>query len=109
MALLHCVHLHPNEDQYHQLSLKGLCFHETQPGIPCGCQSGRPTTYHRKRPGVYQKADVIIYDYLVNVDLLKVAKQTAEFIYVGKQGGAHTMEQEDINDLIVKRPGKIKL
>ncbi|HPC08832.1 MAG TPA: uroporphyrinogen-III C-methyltransferase [Smithella sp.] len=49
-----------------------------------------------------READVVIYDYLVSKDLLKYAKSDARFIYVGKQGGAHTLSQWQINDLLVK-------
>lgn len=68
-----------------------------------GAGPGDPRLITVKGLECIKKADVIIYDYLVNVDLLKVAKPDAEFIYVGKQGGAHTMEQDDINKLIVKK------
>jgi len=47
-------------------------------------------------------ADVIIYDYLVSKDLLQYARSDARFIYAGKQGGAHTLSQWQINDLLVK-------
>ncbi|HAR50169.1 MAG TPA: uroporphyrinogen-III C-methyltransferase [Smithella sp.] len=47
-------------------------------------------------------ADVVIYDYLVSKDLLKYASANARFIYAGKQGGAHTLSQWQINDLLVK-------
>lgn len=47
-------------------------------------------------------ADVVIYDYLVSRDLLKYARSDARFIYAGKQGGAHTLSQWQINDLLVK-------
>jgi uroporphyrinogen III methyltransferase / synthase len=47
-------------------------------------------------------ADVVIYDYLVSKDLLKYAPSEARFIYAGKQGGAHTLSQWQINDLLVK-------
>ncbi len=56
-----------------------------------------------------KKADVIIYDYLVNIELLKAAKPDIEMIYVGKQGGAHTMEQDDINQLLVKKAKEDKI
>ncbi|MBI4336042.1 MAG: uroporphyrinogen-III C-methyltransferase [Candidatus Omnitrophica bacterium] len=46
-------------------------------------------------------ADVIVYDYLVNPDLLKHAKKSAKLIYVGKTRGTHTMLQKDINRLLV--------
>lgn len=49
-----------------------------------------------------READVVIYDYLVGKDLLKYAKDDARFIYAGKQGGAHTLSQWQINDLLVK-------
>jgi len=49
-----------------------------------------------------KEADVVIYDYLVSKDLLKYAKSDARFIYAGKQGGAHTLSQWQINDLLVK-------
>lgn len=48
-------------------------------------------------------ADVIIYDHLVSEELLKYARKDAEIIYVGKQGSRHTLEQDEINDLIVKK------
>ncbi|HNY49737.1 MAG TPA: uroporphyrinogen-III C-methyltransferase [Smithella sp.] len=49
-----------------------------------------------------KEADVIVYDYLVSKDLLKYAKADTRFIYAGKQGGAHTLSQWQINDLLVK-------
>ncbi len=49
-----------------------------------------------------KEADVIVYDYLVSKDLLKFARGDARFIYAGKQGGAHTMSQWQINDILVK-------
>jgi uroporphyrinogen III methyltransferase/synthase len=44
-----------------------------------------------------------VYDYLVNPDLLRLAPANAEIIYVGKSGKQHTMSQEDINALLVKK------
>src|SRR3989337_1327595 len=74
-----------------------------------GAGPGDPCLITVKGLECIKKADVVIYDYLVNTDLLSAAKQDAEFIYVGKQGSAHTMEQEDINKLIAKKAleGKI--
>src|SRR3990172_1061765 len=68
-----------------------------------GAGPGDPRLITVKGLECIKKADVIIYDYLVNVNLLKNARPDAEFIYVGKQGGAHTLEQEEINELIVKK------
>lgn len=48
-------------------------------------------------------ADVIVYDYLAGPQLLGEARPDAELIYVGKKGKDHTLEQVDINELLVSR------
>ncbi len=48
-----------------------------------------------------KKADVVIYDYLSNPRLLAHCKAGCEKIYVGKKGSRHTLEQEDINKLLI--------
>ncbi len=50
-----------------------------------------------------KQADVIIYDFLVNKDLLSFAKPEAEIIYVGKQASKHELPQKDINNLIASK------
>jgi uroporphyrin-III C-methyltransferase len=47
-------------------------------------------------------ADVILYDALVNEELLEYAPQ-AECIFVGKRKGCYAYQQEQINELIVSR------
>ena len=47
-------------------------------------------------------ADVVIYDNLVNEELLKYAPAHARFIYAGKKGGDHTLSQDRINELLAK-------
>ncbi|MCP4264180.1 MAG: uroporphyrinogen-III C-methyltransferase [Candidatus Brocadiaceae bacterium] len=56
-----------------------------------------------------KKANVIVYDYLVNSTLLKNARKDVELIYVGKKGNQHTMEQEDINQLLVDKAMENKI
>ena len=46
-------------------------------------------------------ADVILYDALVNKELLKYAPENAVKIYVGKRNSNHTYTQDQINSLIV--------
>jgi len=46
--------------------------------------------------------DVVVYDNLVNEELLKFAPSQAKFIYAGKKGGDHTLSQDRINELLVK-------
>ncbi|EFU70756.1 multifunctional enzyme siroheme synthase CysG [Aliarcobacter butzleri JV22] len=47
-----------------------------------------------------QNADILIYDRLVNPEILELAKKKCELIYVGKEDKKHTLPQEDINELI---------
>lgn len=49
-----------------------------------------------------QKADVVLYDALVNIELLAYAPN-AEKIFVGKRKGCYAYQQEQINELIVQR------
>ena len=53
-------------------------------------------------------AEVIVYDYLSNPELLAWAPETAEIIYAGKKAGAHTLKQEEINALLVEKTGQGK-
>lgn len=50
-----------------------------------------------------KSADVLIYDRLADERLLSYASRTTELIYVGKASNAHTMVQEDINELLVHK------
>lgn len=55
---------------------------------------------------VLKTADVIIYDYLVNANLLEYAKDNAEIIYVGKKSGQKEMSQKSINTLLTNKSKK---
>ncbi len=48
-------------------------------------------------------ADVVVYDYLVDAALVREGRADAEYIYVGKKAGQHTLEQDEINALLVAR------
>jgi uroporphyrin-III C-methyltransferase len=49
---------------------------------------------------VIQNADVLIYDRLINSEILEMVKPSCELVYVGKEDKRHTLSQEDINELI---------
>ena len=49
-----------------------------------------------------QSADVILYDALVNLDLLEEARPEAIKIYVGKRASQHQFRQEEINEMLVR-------
>ncbi|WP_121812060.1 uroporphyrinogen-III C-methyltransferase [Mucilaginibacter kameinonensis] len=46
-------------------------------------------------------ADVVLYDALVNEELLEYAPESSTKVYVGKRSGDHTFSQEAINNLMV--------
>ena len=50
-----------------------------------------------------KSADVVLYDALVNKELLEYVNKKAELIFVGKRLGCYKYQQEQINDLIVAR------
>jgi uroporphyrinogen III methyltransferase/synthase len=50
-----------------------------------------------------QQADVVVYDRLVDDGLLSRVRRDAELIYVGKSSGDHTIEQSDINRILVAK------
>jgi uroporphyrinogen III methyltransferase/synthase len=56
-----------------------------------------------------EQADVIIYDYLCNPEILSWSRPVAEIIYAGKQAAAHTLSQTEINELILQRAKEGKL
>ncbi|WP_163539325.1 uroporphyrinogen-III C-methyltransferase [Gracilibacillus sp. YIM 98692] len=56
-----------------------------------------------------QEADVILYDRLINIDLLEEAKQDALLIFCGKKPNQHGTIQDDINRQLVEyaKQGKV--
>ncbi len=50
-----------------------------------------------------ESADVIVYDYLSNPELLRWAKPEAELIYAGKRSKDHTLTQEEICGLLIEK------
>jgi uroporphyrinogen III methyltransferase / synthase len=56
-----------------------------------------------------QRAQVIVYDYHLNAQVLNYVHQDAEFIYAGKRGGHHAMTQDEINATLVKKAKEGKL
>jgi uroporphyrinogen III methyltransferase/synthase len=49
------------------------------------------------------QADVVVYDRLVEPELLRAARPGAELIYVGKSAGHHALPQAEINALLVEK------
>lgn len=56
-----------------------------------------------------QKADVILYDRLVNPLLLQNVRSDAELVYCGKLPNRHIIRQESINQLLVEKAKQGKI
>ena len=66
-----------------------------------GAGPGDPGLLTLRGKELLERADVVVYDGLVNDDLLKLAPQ-AESIFVGKRPASHTLTQEDIARVLVE-------
>lgn len=71
--------------------------------ILVGAGPGDPGLLTLKGRDALARADVIIYDALVNPSFLDCAKQNAELIYVGKVASDHALPQNEINDLLARK------
>src|SRR5579884_1520276 len=49
------------------------------------------------------RAEVVVYDALVNRELLRLAPKNAEVIYAGKRSADHAIPQDELNDLLVAK------
>ncbi|WLR43587.1 uroporphyrinogen-III C-methyltransferase [Bacillus carboniphilus] len=67
-----------------------------------GAGPGDPELLTLKAVKCIQSADVILYDRLVNQEILSYAKKEAESIYCGKQPNNHSMKQEEIHQLLIQ-------
>ena len=66
-----------------------------------GAGPGDPGLLTLRGAEALASADVVVYDYLANPELLAHARPEAEQIYVGKKAGKHTLSQGEINGLLV--------
>ena len=62
-----------------------------------GAGPGDPELLTLKGRRLLEEAEVVVYDFLANAALLRFIPAQAEKIYVGKQGGDHTLSQDRIN------------
>lgn len=74
---------------------KGICY-------LVGAGPGDPGLLTLRGKACLERANVVLYDYLSNPELLRFAPEDAEKILVGKKAGAHTLSQDDINALLVR-------
>ena len=48
-----------------------------------------------------RKADVVVYDFHINPQVLNYVRHDAEFVYAEKRGGHHEMSQDEINGVLI--------
>lgn len=66
-----------------------------------GAGPGDPDLITVRGSDILKKADVIVYDRLANPDLLSVAPEDSEHIYVGKRPGKPSVSQKQINHILI--------
>ena len=66
-----------------------------------GAGPGDPDLITVKAIQALGKADIILYDALVNKKILAYAPPGVKRVFVGKRNGQHSLKQEQINNLIV--------
>ncbi len=69
--------------------------------IGAGCGSADLITV--RGMNALKKCDTVVYDALIDTELLTYTSDGAEIIPVGKRSGAHAAKQEDINALLVEK------
>jgi len=71
-----------------------------------GAGPGDPELLTIRAHKLLMSCDVVIYDYLVNPDILSLLPPGVERVYVGKVGGGSQTPQSEINALLIARASK---
>lgn len=66
-----------------------------------GAGPGDPGLMTVRGLDLLRQAQVVVYDQLVNSEILKEASSQACLIFVGKKAGRHSIAQNDINEVLV--------
>ncbi len=78
------------------MSNKGKCF-------LVGAGPGDPGLITLRGRELVEQADVIVYDALVNSEMLGWARADAEIIFAGKRAGEKIFSQEEINAVLIEK------
>ncbi|MDH3343377.1 MAG: siroheme synthase CysG [Gammaproteobacteria bacterium] len=96
-----------HEDEARVLLDKAIAEKSAQPELPgevflVGAGPGDPDLLTFRALRLMQQADVVVYDRLVSPAIMEMVRRDAEIVYVGKERDKHTMQQENINQLLVR-------
>jgi uroporphyrinogen III methyltransferase / synthase len=75
---------------------KGLC-------ILAGAGPGDIGLVTLRAREALEQAEVVVYDYLCNPEILKWVPTNAEIVFAGKKSGQHTLRQEEITRFLVDK------
>lgn len=68
-----------------------------------GAGPGDPELLSLKAWQRIRMADVLIYDHLISSEVIDMASEHAQRLYVGKSSGLHTLPQDDICRLLIEK------
>jgi uroporphyrin-III C-methyltransferase len=68
-----------------------------------GAGPGDPKLLTIKAAEAISASDVVVYDYLVNPEVLRHARPGVELVYAGKRAGQASISQAEINSLLIGR------
>lgn len=68
-----------------------------------GAGPGHPELLTLKAAELIKSGDVIVYDRLIQEEVLALAKPSAERIYMGKPVGKHDSRQDEVHELLVRK------
>ncbi len=71
-----------------------------------GAGPGDPDLITVKGLRLVRQADVVVYDRLIPMELLKETRSDAELIYAGKLPQKHRLDQSEINQILIDRASK---
>ena len=97
------IHLETDANAGKALQLSRVRF-LAEPGTVylVGAGPGDPGLLTVKALALLESCDTVVYDYLVNPDVLGHVPESAERIYVGKVGGGRSTPQPQINRLLIQ-------
>lgn len=74
-----------------------------------GCGAGAVDLLTIRAYNTLKTLDVVLYDHLMNPEILEILDENCEKIYVGKKKGKHSKKQEEINKLLIQKANEGKI